>query len=268
MNKLKIAYLGVEGAFSYEAATTLYPNATYFNYESFKSIFKALENKEVDYGVIPIENTSTGIINDNYDFLREYNFYIVKELSLKIKQNLLGIKGANLEDILEIYSHVEAIKQSKEFLDNNHIKANLFNNTATSAKYIKSLNNKNIGAIASLSCAKLYDLAVLKENINSNDCNETRFVSISNNLEYNEDSSTISIIFNLEHKCGTLYNILKIFNDYKLNMTRIESRPIKNKPYEYYFYIDFNGNLNNLKVKEALTKIGNISLNLRILGNY
>ena len=263
-----IGYMGVEGAFAYEAAKKLFGDNKCLPYENFKSVFEAIKNNEITYGILPIENTSTGSINDIYDLIREYQFYIIKDTNLPISQNLLGIKGSKLDDIKTVYSHPQGILQTKDFLEKHNIKGKYFSNTATSAKYISSLNDKTIGSISSKLCAKLYNLDIIAENINEDKSNTTRFVVISKNLEIDNDANQISIMFNLRHQTGTLYQILKDIKDYNLNMTRIESRPIKNKPFEYYFYVDFLGNINDTNVINALNKIKKDSLNMRILGNY
>lgn len=263
-----IGYMGVEGAFAYEALKTLYPKATYTNYNTFKDVFEALKNDKITCGVLPIENSQTGSINDNYDLIREYNCYIIKELSLKVSQNLLGIKGTKLSDIRLVYSHPQAILQSKNFLDRHNLKYEFYTNTATSAKLVKELNDRSIASISSKACAELYNLDVIASDINENQTNTTRFVVVSKNLEISPEATQISIIFNLKHESGTLYQVLKDIKDYNLNVTRIESRPIKNKPFEYFFYLDFIGNINDLNVIRALTKIKKDAINMRLLGNY
>ncbi len=263
-----IGYMGVIGAFAYEASTQLFPLAEYKNYPTFKDVFEAIKNDEITYGVLPIENSSTGSINDNYDLIREYGFYIVSDLNLKVSQNLLGLKGATLKDIKKVYSHPQAIFQTKSFLESHNIKYEFYSNTATSAKYIKDLKDPSCGSISSKSCAKLYDLAIIVPDINEASTNTTRFVVVSKHLEIRPEAKQISIIFNLKHEAGTLFQILKNIKDYNLNMTRIESRPIKSRPFEYYFYLDFLGHIKDPNVILALTKIKQDSLNLRIIGNY
>ncbi len=263
-----IGYMGVEGAFAYEASNILFPKGKLKSYPDFKAVFEALKNDEITYGVLPLENTKTGSINDNYDLIREYGFYIVKDLNLKVSQNLLGIKGAKLSDINLVYSHEQGILQSKDFLEKHHIKYKYYNNTATAAKLVKELNDIHIGSISSKACSNIYDLAIIASDINQNETNTTRFIVICKDFIVLDNAKQISIIFNLKHESGSLFQILKDIKDYKLNMTRIESRPIKDKPFEYYFYLDFIGNIKDNNVIKALNKIKNDSINLRILGNY
>ena len=263
-----VGYMGVEGAFAYEASSKLFKNIPLKQYNTFKDVFEAIKNDEITYGVLPIENSSTGSINDNYDLIREYGFYIILDTNIKVNQNLLGIKGSKLADIKIVYSHPQALMQSKSFLKEHNIISRTYSNTAASAKYIKELNDKSIGSICSKSCAKLYDLDILAQNINESSTNTTRFLVISKNLEIRENAKQISIIFNLKHEIGSLSQILEDIKDYNLNMTRIESRPIKDKPFEYYFYIDFLGNIKSPNVIRALTKIKEDTINLKIIGNY
>ena len=235
----------------------------------YAGVYEALKNDEIDYGVVPLENSSTGAINDNYDLLRDYGFYIVGEHSIKITQNLLGIKGAKLEDITCLYSHEQGLQQSSKFLnDHPKIKAYNYSNTAAAAKYVSEKNDKHLGAIASKIAAKLYDLEVIKENIHNVESNNTRFIIIGKQLENRNNSDRVSIVFTLQHKVGTLSSILKVIKDHQINLSRIESRPIKDKPWQYYFYIDFEGSLNDNNVKIALEQLKTNCLTLRVLGNY
>ena len=229
----------------------------------------AIKNNEIDYGILPIENSSTGGIAEVYDLLRKYGFYIVGEKVIKVEHHLLGVKGAKLEDIQEVYSHHQALQQSSEFLkDYNKFKLIPFSNTATSAEYIKDKNSKTKGAVASKRAAELYGLDIIKSNINHNKDNYTRFIVIGKKLEYNNNSNKISIVVTVPHKPGMLYKTLSIFAKNNINMMKIESRPIIGKPWEYFFYIDFEGNLNEGSVKAAINEIQEDSSYYKLLGNY
>ena len=266
---IKVGYAGVPGAFAHQALLECFEAVDNINYEHFQDVYEALKNDEIDYGVVPLENSSTGAINDNYDLLREYGFYIVGEHSIKITQNLLGIKGAKLEDITCLYSHEQGLQQSSKFLSAHpKIKAYNYSNTAAAAKYISEKNDKHLGAIASKIAAKLYDLEVIKENIHNVESNNTRFIIIGKQLENRNNSNCVSIVFTLQHKVGSLSSILKVIKDHQINLSRIESRPIKDKPWQYYFYIDFEGSLHDDNVKLALEQMKTNCLTLRVLGNY
>lgn len=269
-DNIKVGFQGVHGSFSQEALTKYFgSNVKTLNVKEFEDVFKALSSNEIDYGVLPIENSSTGGIADVYDLLRKYGFFIVGERIIKVSHNLLGIKGAKIEDIKEVYSHTQALQQSREFFRSYpDMKLVPYSNTAASAKYIKMENKKEKAAIASKKAAKIYDLDILKADINYNKHNYTRFIVIGKNLELGENYDKISIVLSLPHKAGALYNILSIFAEYNLNLLKIESRPIVDKSFEYFFYIDFEGNLERQLVKEALIDVRNNSYDFKLLGNY
>ena len=174
---IKVGYAGVPGAFAHQAMLEYFGNVENTNYVNFRDVFEALKNAEIDYGIVPLENSSTGAINDNYDLVRDYDFYIVGEHSVCISQHLLGIKGAKIENIKTVYSHPQGIQQSADFLRNNpQMLSQDFSNTAAAAKYVSECNDLSKGAIASKVAAKLYDLEVLQENIHNEKTNNTKFI--------------------------------------------------------------------------------------------
>lgn len=265
-----IGYFGVPGSYSHEAMLSIFGEGyNEVNIESFEGVFKLLEEGKIKYGVVPIENSSTGGISDVMDLLNKYKVFIVKEKCMRINQCLLGIEGATLDDIQEVYSHPQGLQQSKDFLQaHSHWKLYNYYNTAKSAQYVKESATKTKAAVGSEKAAKLYGLKVIKANINTNQKNYTRFIVISNTLEENDEADKLSIILKLPHKVGSLYNVIKIIYENNLNMMKIESRPIANTPWEYSFYIDFEGNLKDEKVKKALQNIKDNSIAFKILGNY
>lgn len=269
-NKINVGFQGVPGSFSEEALLEYFGDEiTIHNVREFEDIFKALKNNEIDYGVLPIENSSTGGIVEVYDLLRKYGFFIVGERTIEVNHNLLGIKGTKIEDIKEVYSHPQALQQSGEFLkDYPHWEKIPYRNTAASAELIKNENSKGKAAIGSKRAGQIYNLDIIKENINYNKNNYTRFIVIGKNLELQSDYDKISTILTLPHKAGSLYNILSIFAEYNLSLLKIESRPIVDKSFEYFFYIDFEGNLDNQFVKEAIGELRNNSYDFKLLGNY
>lgn len=265
-----IGYYGVLGSYSHEAMLNIFGEGyNEVNSESFEGVFKLLEEGKIRYGVVPIENSSTGGISDVMDLLNKYKLFIVKEKCMRINQCLLGIEGATLEDIQEVYSHPQGLQQSKDFLQAySHWKLYNYYNTAKSAQYVKESATKTKAAVGSEKAAKLYGLNVIKANINTNQENYTRFIVLSNTLEENNEADKLSIILKLPHKAGSLYNVIKIIYENNLNMMKIESRPIANTPWEYSFYIDFEGNLKDEKVNKALENIKDISIAFKIVGNY
>ena len=270
LENIKIGYQGVRGSFSEEAMIKYFgENHTTTDYEEFEDVFLALKNNEIDYGILPIENSYTGAITSVYDLLVKYGLYIVGEECIKIDQNLIGIKGTKINDIKEVYSHPQGFEQSKEFLSNySNLKLIPFHNTAISAKYISELNDKSKAAIASLRAAKIYDLDIIQKEINDKDDNHTKFIIVGRKLESSKDCNKITVVFSLDDKSGTLYNLLRHFAENNINMIKIESRPSKNEPWQYLLYVDFEGNVENEDVKKAIRLIEENSEYFKLLGSY
>ncbi|MCI6692865.1 MAG: prephenate dehydratase [Clostridium sp.] len=268
--KVKIGYQGVEGSFSEEALRKYFNSYDSIkNYEEFKDVFNALENNYIQYAILPIENSYTGAITEVYDLLVKYNFYIVGEECIKIDQNLMGISGTNIDEIEEIYSHPQGFEQSRGFLSRyDKIKLIPYHNTAISAKLVSDLKDRKKAAIGSKRAANIYGLSILKENINDKKDNHTKFIIIGKELKYNDSSNKISVVFSLEDKAGTLYKLLRHFAENHINMIKIESRPNKHESWKYLIYVDFEGNLNNDLVKNALELIEKNSGYFKIIGNY
>ncbi|MCC0700257.1 prephenate dehydratase [Clostridioides sp. ZZV15-6383] len=265
-----VGFPGISGSFTEEALNKFFNKKTYKKqFKEFKDVFIALKNRELDYGIIPIENSSTGAISETYDLLRKYDFYIVGEECIKIDQNLIGIKGTKLEDIKEIYSHPQGIGQSSEFLKQNSTwKLIPFNNTATSAELVKKLQDKTKAAIASKKAANIYGLEIISPCINDITNNYTRFVVISNQIHIEEESNKMSIVFSVEHEAGKLYKVLGYFAKNNINMTKIESRPMKNTSWRYFFYIDFECSIYNSKVYDLLELIEHNTAYFKFMGVY
>lgn len=266
----KVGVQGVEASFSHQASIEYFGSETETSYFlSFEEVFKALESGKIKYGVLPIENSSTGGITEVYDLLGKYGFYIVGEKCIKVDHNLLGIKGTQLSDIEEIYSHTQGFLQCKDFFDNyNKWRLIPYFNTAKSAQYISNENLKNKACVASKKAAGIYGLDILKENINYNSNNHTRFIIIGQDMETNKQCDKISVVINLPHKVGALHSILKQLTESNSNMMKIESRPIVDKSWEYSFYIDFHGNMFDENTKNVLKGIEEESLYFKLLGNY
>ncbi|HBF6418972.1 TPA: prephenate dehydratase [Clostridioides difficile] len=252
-----VGFPGKSGSFTEEALNKFFNKKTAKKqFKEFEDVFIALKNKKIDYGIIPIENSSTGAISETYDLLRKYGFYIVGEECIKIDQNLIGIKDTKLKDIKEIYSHPQGIGQCSEFLKQNSAwKLIPFNNTATSAELVKKLQDKTKAAIASKKAASIYGLEIISPCINDITNNYTRFVVISNQIHIEEESNKMSVVFSVEHKAGKLYKVLGYFAENNINMTKIESRPMKNTSWRYFFYIDFECSIYNSKVYNLLELI-------------
>lgn len=266
----KLGFQGLEGSFSEEAMIKYFgENKETSHYETFEDVFESLKKNEIDYGILPVENTSTGAITEVYDLMNKYGFYIVGEECIKINQHLIGLEGATLDNIKEVYSHPQGFQQSSEFLNTNKEWVCIpYYNTATSVKKVYDLNDVTKVAIGSERAAKLYGLKVLVHNINNQCENQTRFLIIGRNLEVNENCDKVSVVFSLEDEVGTLYSLLNHFAENNINLKKIESRPIKNSPWKYLLYVDFDGNINTIEVKNALKLIQKNSEYFKLLGNY
>ena len=267
---LVVGYQGVAGSFGNEAMLKYFKNIKEAkSYEKFEEVFKAVESGEIEYGILPVENSSTGGIGTVEDLLKEYNLYIVGEECIKISQNLVGIKGATVDDIKEVYSHPQGFEQSTKFFD-KHKNYNLipYSNTAISAKLVSDLKDKSKAAIASERAAKLYDLKIIKKDVNELKNNYTRFIVIGRDLECDETCDKVSILFSVEDTSGGLYNLIRDIKEFGLNMSKIESRPNRNNPWNYIFFVDFDGNLFDENIKQAVNVIARNSKYFKLLGCY
>lgn len=268
-DNITVGYQGVPGAFGHQAMLEYFGEVPNKNYQYFEDVFKALINDEIDYGIVPLENSSTGAINDNYDFVREYDLYVVGELSISIGQHLLGLPGTKVSELKDVYSHPQGIYQCSNFLnEHKHIQTHDYTNTAASAKLVSELQDKTKGAIASKEAAKIYGLEVIQENIHDLSNNHTRFIVIGKQLEDDEDYDCCSLMFTLLDKPGALSGILKAIKEHNINLTRIESRPMPGKNWEYFFYIDFEASIHDDNVRTTLQQIKANCTQLRVLGNY
>lgn len=266
----KVVYQGVEGAYAYEAMINYFGEGVEnHSVDTWKDAMEEVKCGKVDYAVIPIENSTAGSVSQVYDLLACYDNYIVGEIDININHMLLGLKGAKIEDIKTVYSHPQALMQCDKYLDENRQWQKVsFKNTAMSAKKVKDDQDITQAAIASKMAGRLYGLEILKENINHNEANTTRFIVVSNKKVYVRDAKTVSVCFELAHESGSLYNILSHFIYNNINMTRIESRPVEGKTWEYRFIVDVEGNLGEAGIRNALRGINEEALNFKILGNY
>lgn len=269
-DNLKVAYPGIAGSYSGEALNRFFLNVNnVVNTDTFYETAEFVANGMVDYGVLPFENNSSGAIADTLDLIMSKKLCIAGEISIQIKHCLLGTKDSEIEDIEEIYSHNQGFLQSQTFLENlKNIKKIPLENTAFAAKFVKEENKKQKAAIASKLCAEVYDLKILKENINENSSNSTRFVIISNKLTSNAECDKISAVFTTRHKSGALCDVLAVFAKNGINISHIESRPLKERNFEYVFHIDFDGNLADENVKDTINEIKSLGAEFTVLGNY
>jgi len=235
-----VACQGTEGANSTTACEKLFerPSIMYFN--TFDGVFTAVEKNLCQYGILPIENSLHGSVTGIYDLMKKYRFYIVQGVKLKINHVLLTKPGTKLKDIKKIYSHEQALAQCSEFIKNSNIAIEPCENTAIAAKMVKESGSADVAAISSIQCAELYNLEILREDIQNNDNNYTRFICISKKLEIYPGSRKISLMMTIPHRPGSLYLIISKFAALGINLTKLESRPLPDKDFEFMFYFDLD----------------------------
>ena len=266
----RVVFQGTEGAYGQAAMQQFFgEDVNSFHVRTFRDAMEAIEEGAADYAVLPIENSTAGPVIEMYDLLDEFENYIVAETILPIVHTLSGLPGTKLSDIQRVYSKTEALMQTSRFLDEHSDWQRIsVVNTAIAAKKVLKEQDISQAAVCSAYAAKVHGLEVLVDGINNDADNSTRFIVVTNQKVFLKDASKISIRFELPHQSGSLYRILShfIYND--LNMSKIESRPIKGRPWEYCFFVDFEGNLEEAAVKNAIRGLREEAQNLKILGNY
>lgn len=264
-----VAYSGVPGAFAEAAAIAFFGEDTdTLPVANFREVMEALVKGRADYGVLPIENSSAGNVETNYDLLSEYDVTIVGEQIIEVNQAVMALPGTSLDEIRKVYSHPQALMQCSRYLERMGWEQVNMVNTALSARKVRDDKDRTQAAIASERAAKLFGLQILEPVGNNNSNNATRFIILHRERITAAGANKLGITLGVPHKSGSLYEILGAFERHRLNMTMIASRPIPGRQWEYYFYMEFIGNLKDDEVKEALLEIDKSSTNLRILGNY
>lgn len=264
-----VACQGVEGAYSAQACERLFklPNIVFVRH--FEGVIQAVESGLCRYGILPIENSSFGSVNQVYDLMRDHRFHIVRGCKLLISHALLAKPGTNLENIREIVSHEQAIGQCSEFLRNHpHINVTIVENTAAAAKLVSVSDRTDLAALSSRACAELYGLSVLSENVQNHGFNYTRFICISKQLEIYPGANKISLIAAVNHRPGALHQILAKFAALGVNLTKLESRPIGGKDFEFLFYFDFEASVYSPDVMTLLNDLENTTDGFTFLGAY
>lgn len=266
---LRVAFQGELGAYSEMAVYSFFGHDVDVKpCESFDEVFEIVKTKEVDNGVVPIENSIEGSVNRTYDLFLEYDLKVCGEIIIRISHCLIAHKGTSIDQIKTVYSHPQALAQCRKFLERNNLQAISTFDTAGSVKMIKEQNLLNAAAIASQRAAQIYDMKILAREIEDEKNNSTRFFVLDEQDSPYSGSDKTSIIFATKSIPGALYKILGEFADRKINLTKIESRPTKKTPWEYHFYLDFEGHRTQKLCKEALESIKDKTLFVKILGSY
>jgi chorismate mutase / prephenate dehydratase len=264
-----VAFQGEVGAYSEEAAYKYFgPESRLIPHESLEDVFQAVEKGRVQFGMVPIENSTEGMIARTYDLLLDSSLKICGETQLRIVHCLIGLPESQIDTIKEVYSHPQALGQCKYFLNKMGWKQASFNDTAGSVKFVKDSNMPAKAGIASARSAEIYGMKILIQGIEDNVNNYTRFFVISKQEASPSGHDKTSIVFSVKHKPGALYDALKELAARKINMTKIESRPTRQKPWEYNFYVDIEGHYLDSSVKEALESLEEAAIFIKVLGSY
>lgn len=269
INKARVVFQGAEGAYSHAAMMQYFgEQVDSFHVDTFRDAMLAIDEGTADFAVLPIENSTAGIVSEIYDLLVEFENYIVGEQIIRIEHCLMASPGTKLSDIRTVYSHPQSLMQSARFLNCHDWQQISMQNNAFAARMVAEEQDKTKAAIASEYAAKLYGLEVLEKGINQSSTNSTRFIIVTNQKIFLKNAGKVSICFEVPHESGSLYHMLSHFIYNHLNMNKIESRPIEGRNWEYRFFVDFDGNLSDSAVKNALRGLREEATNMKILGNY
>ena len=263
-----IACQGVQGAYSGEAAKALFPDSPIDFHKQFEDVFEAVNQNKARFGIIPVENSTAGSVHESYDLIMKYKFFIVGAYDLRVDHCLCAKPGVKFEDIENVYSHTQALSQCNIFLKNFDFTGITFSNTAAAAKFVSESEKNNIAAICSESAARKYGLKIIRKGIQNVTNNTTRFIVISKELVIDDDAEKISLIFSAPHRTGSLYRVLGRFSMTGLNLTKLESRPVANGKFDYYFYVDILGSVRDAQTLDLLCALSDELPEFSFLGNY
>ncbi len=266
----RVVFQGAEGSYSQAAMLQYFGrDVNSFHVDTFRDAMNAIDDGRADFAVLPIENSTAGIVSEIYDLLVEFENYIVGEQIIRIEHCLLGVPGAKQEQIRTVYSHPQSLMQSARYLNahENWRQISMQNNAFAARRVIED-GDMSQAAIASEQAAKIYGLDILERGVNQADNNSTRFIIVTNQKIFLKNASKVSLCLEVSHESGSLYRILSHFIYNNLNMCKIESRPIEERNWEYRFFIDFEGNLADGAVKNALRGLREEARSMKILGNY
>ena len=264
-----VACQGVEGSYAQIACEKIFKAPFIMYFKNFESVFSAIEQGLCQYGILPIENSTAGSVNKVYDLMIRHNFSIVRTSRLKIDHNLLALPGAKTEEITEIYSHEQAISQCSHFLQRfPHAKIIPVENTAVAAEMVSKSGRKDVAALSSRACEELYGLSCLAASVQDEGNNRTRFICISKNLEIYPGADKTSIMLILNHKPGALYKILARLYVLGINVTKLESRPIPDRDFEFMFYFDLETSIYSEEFVQLICELNELCDEFRYLGSY
>jgi chorismate mutase/prephenate dehydratase len=264
----EVACQGTEGANSTFACEKLFTRPTILYFNSFDSVFSAVAKGLCRYGILPVENSLHGSVTNIYDLMKTNHFYIVRSVKLKINHALLAKPGVKLNDVKIVYSHEQALAQCSQFLKDRNCEIQVYENTALAAKFVSESPRNDIAAIASANCSELYGLDILNDDVQNNANNYTRFVCISKNLEIYPGARRISLVMTIPHRPGSLYHLMTKFSTLGTNLTKLESRPIPDRDFEFMFYFDLDIDVYDEAVSKLFSLLENGTDHFEFLGCY
>ena len=264
----QVACQGTEGANSTFACEKLFTRPTILYFNSFDNVFSAVEKGLCQYGILPVENSLHGSVTNVYDLMKKNQFYIVRSVKLKITHALLAKPGVKLADVKTVYSHEQALAQCSQFLKDRNYEIQVHENTALAAKFVSESPRDDIAAIASMNCAELYGLDILNDDIQNSANNYTRFVCISKKLEIYPGARKISLVVTIPHRPGSLYQLMTKFSTLGINLTKLESRPIPDRDFEFMFYFDLDVSVYDEVVAKLFSLLENGTDHFEFLGCY
>ena len=266
---MKVGYSGVEGAFANIAAEKIFPDAQCVAYQDFKTAYKACEDGECDCVVLPIENSFNGDVGNVLDLAFFGSLYINGVYEAEIIQNLLGVKGASVEDIKKVISHPQALGQCAAFIESNGMETENAVNTAVAAKIVAQSKERSVAAIGSVEAAEKFGLSVLASHINESNINTTRFAVFSRSAKSPSPSDDRFImLFTVKNAAGSLGNAISVIGEHGFNLRALKSRPTKELVWDYFFYVEGEGDINSLYGKAMLKQLEKCCANLKVVGTY
>ncbi len=270
---LKVVYCGIEGAFGHIATKKAFPNAQIFSCVDFSKAYNMVENGDYDLAVLPIENSYAGDVGAVMDLMFSGNLYVNKVIEVDVEHCLIGVKGSKLSDAKTVVSHSQALMQCEEFIKKHNLNTQDYSNTAMAGKYVKELNDKSVVAIASIETAEILGLEVLEKNINTSKNNTTRFAVFSRTLnlpskDRKNGNEHFILNFTTKNEAGSLAQALNIIGAHDFNMKSLRSRPIKDLIWNYYFFVEIEGNISSQDGQNMLKELNAICEKVKLVGTY
>ena len=264
-----VACMGVEGAYAQIACDRMFKVANIMYFRNFAGVFQAVQEGLCNYGLLPIDNTTSGTVDSVYDNMKKFDFHIVRSIRQQVSHVLLVPEDVKFEDIKEIYSHEQAFKQCGKFLKSlKDVQLTVSDSTATGAQIVAKSGRRDVAAIGARECASLYGLKALPNNIQDTDYNYTRFICISRKPEIYPGANKISLFVVLPNKSGMLHNVISKFAALDINLTKLESRPTPGRDFEYSFYLDFDAQVITPGIPQLFDELENEAEEIVFLGNY